>query len=170
MDYKYIEQLVDRYFECETTLEEEQILRMFFSQENVPARLLAYREIFMVQVKSVKEDVLSSDFDSRIMAMIGNEGTADKADEPQTVHVKARIITMQRRLRPLYKAAAVVAIILTLGNAAQMPYEHAALLDAQKFAAFHAKDTTLVEGNSKMAMADSAKIDTSNAKPVVMLK
>ena len=33
MDYKYIEQLMDRYWECETSLEEEQILRTFFSQE-----------------------------------------------------------------------------------------------------------------------------------------
>ena len=27
MDYKYIEQLLDRYFEAETTLKEEQILK-----------------------------------------------------------------------------------------------------------------------------------------------
>ena len=32
MDYKYIEQLLERYWKCETTLEEEEILRMFFSQ------------------------------------------------------------------------------------------------------------------------------------------
>ena len=32
MDYKYIEQLLERYWACETTLEEEQILRAFFLQ------------------------------------------------------------------------------------------------------------------------------------------
>ena len=36
MDYKYIEQLLERYFNAETSLEEESILRTFFSQTDVP--------------------------------------------------------------------------------------------------------------------------------------
>ena len=32
MDYKYIEQLMERYWNAETSLEEESILRSFFSQ------------------------------------------------------------------------------------------------------------------------------------------
>ena len=40
MDYKYIEQLLESYFDCRTTLQEEQILRSFFSQEDVPAHLI----------------------------------------------------------------------------------------------------------------------------------
>ena len=36
MDYVYIEQLIDRYFEAATTLEEERILRAFFSQRDGP--------------------------------------------------------------------------------------------------------------------------------------
>lgn len=39
MDYKYIEQLLERYWECETSLEEENILRTFFSQDNIPGDL-----------------------------------------------------------------------------------------------------------------------------------
>ena len=35
MDYKYIEQLIERYWDCETSAEEEQILRMFFSQTEI---------------------------------------------------------------------------------------------------------------------------------------
>ena len=39
MDYKYIEQLLERYFAAETSLEEEHILRAFFSQkETIPFR------------------------------------------------------------------------------------------------------------------------------------
>ena len=30
MDYKYIEQLIERYWECETSQQEEDILRAFF--------------------------------------------------------------------------------------------------------------------------------------------
>jgi hypothetical protein len=39
MDYKYIKQLSDRYWKGETTLEEENILKTFFSQKDVPAEL-----------------------------------------------------------------------------------------------------------------------------------
>ena len=39
MDYKYIEQLLERYWNCETSLEEEAILRMFFSQDDIPAEI-----------------------------------------------------------------------------------------------------------------------------------
>ena len=31
MDYKYIKQLLERYWVCETSLEEEEILRTFLS-------------------------------------------------------------------------------------------------------------------------------------------
>jgi len=42
MDYLYIEQLIDRYFEAATTIEEERILRAFFSQREVPQHLRHY--------------------------------------------------------------------------------------------------------------------------------
>jgi hypothetical protein len=38
--------------------------------------------------------------------------------------VKAREITLTQRLKPLFKAAAIVAIILSLGNAAQAPWDN----------------------------------------------
>ena len=49
MDYKYIEQLLERYWQCETSLEEESELRSFFSEEEVPAHLLRYKELFVYQ-------------------------------------------------------------------------------------------------------------------------
>ena len=46
MDYKYINQLLERYWRCETSLEEEDILRAFFSLDEVPAELLRYKPLF----------------------------------------------------------------------------------------------------------------------------
>ena len=43
MDYKYIKQLLEHYWVCETSLEEEEILRTFFSQKELPAELEKYR-------------------------------------------------------------------------------------------------------------------------------
>src|SRR5574344_156725 len=111
MDYKYIEQLLERYWQCETTLEEEEILRAFFSQKDVPAELLPYKDLFTYEQSEKDNAVLGDDFDAKILAMI---------DEPAPV--KARRITLTHRLMPLFKAAAVIAIILTLGNAAQRSF------------------------------------------------
>ena len=109
MDYKYIEQLLERYWQCETTLQEEAILHTFFSQEDVPAELQQYTALFANQKP---EEALGDDFDARILAMVGQEA------EP-----KAKVVTLTSRLMPLFRAAAVVAIILTLGNAAQAPWD-----------------------------------------------
>jgi hypothetical protein len=108
MDYKYIEQLLERYWLCETTLEEEKILRTFFSQENVPVSLLPYKDLFTYEVADVATNRLGEDFDRKMLELTG-EST-----------VKARTISLNQRLRPLFKAAAIVAIILTLGNAMQV--------------------------------------------------
>ena len=114
MDYKYIEQLLDRYWTAETTLEEEGILRAFFSQKDIPADLEQYRALFTYEAKEKETRLLDEDFDARILAMI--------EEEPQTT-VKAREISMKQRLMPLFKAAAVVAIILTIGGAMQRPWD-----------------------------------------------
>ena len=74
MDYKYIEQLLNRYFEADTTLKEEQILQAFFAQddEDVPSALRCYKPLFETMEKS---DVLGADFDDRMLRLIG-EGEA----------------------------------------------------------------------------------------------
>ena len=108
MDYKYIEHLLDRYFEAETSLEEEQILRAFFSQENIPAEMEQWRALFT----SDNDILLGDDFDARIMEAI--------EEQPA---VKAREVSLTQRLMPLFKAAAVVAIIITIGSALQAPWD-----------------------------------------------
>lgn len=108
MDYKYIEQLLERYWEAETSLQEETILRTFFSQPDIPENLRKYQSLFVCEQQ--REEVLGEDFDARILDQIG--------DAPL-----AKTVTLKSRLMPLFKAAAIVAIILTLGNAAQAPWD-----------------------------------------------
>lgn len=106
MDYKIIEQLLERYWQCETSVEEESILRDFFSKEEVPAHLLRYKNLFVYQ--QVQQEVgLGNDFDERILA------------EVETPVVKARRLTLVGRFIPLFKAAAVIAIFLSLGKVMQ---------------------------------------------------
>ncbi|MDD3036319.1 hypothetical protein [Bacteroides sp.] len=106
MDYKNIEQLLERYWQCETSVEEEFQLRDFFSKEEVPAHLLPYKNLFVYQ--QVQQEVgLGDDFDIRILSQV------------ETPVVKAKRLTLVGRFVPLFKAAAVIAIILSLGNVAQ---------------------------------------------------
>ena len=41
-----IDQLLEKYWECETTLDEEQILKQYFVKEDVDASHLQYKALF----------------------------------------------------------------------------------------------------------------------------
>lgn len=127
MDYKYIEQLLERYWECETTPEEENILHTFFSQKNVPAPLARYKDLFVYE-RQQGEQSLGEDFDRRISTAIGLGNTSLPAS-PRVV--RAAHITLSQRLRPLYRAAAVVAIVTLAGTAAQHSFTRQSAADGQ---------------------------------------
>jgi len=55
-DYKRIEELIERFFEGQTTNEEERELYDFFSSENVPEPFLSYRPIFAYFETGIKEE------------------------------------------------------------------------------------------------------------------
>ena len=100
MDYVYIEQLIDRYFEAATTIEEERILRAFFSQRDVPQHLRRYAPIFLMEAGEIAEKPrLDEHFDRKIMARLEAEGLAPE------VHVTAVKMTFADRIRPLWRAA-----------------------------------------------------------------
>ena len=151
MDYKYIEQLLERYWQCETTLQEESILRTFFSQEDVPASLMQYKALFALQQEKPE---LGADFDARILEMVGEE-------KP-----KAKMVTLTTRLMPLFRAAAVVAIILTLGNAAQAPWDRGWDDPKDAYAKFreqHQADSVNTLGTMQAEnMVDTAKVNTTD--------
>ena len=143
MDYKYIEQLLESYWQGQTTLQEEAILRSFFSQTNLPQELRKYQPLFTYE----KEEPLGDDFDARILNIIG--------DEP-----KAKTISFTRRLMPLFKAAAIVAIILTLVNAAQAPWNYGWDNPKDEYARYHLRQqsdsVSLLNPVQAEAMSDSA--------------
>lgn len=147
MDYKYINQLLERYWNGETSLEEEQILRSFFNQICVPEELAKYRPLFNYEQTETKTDRLGDDFDERIMSMI---------DEPQEIKVKAQPIRISQRFAPLFKAAAMVAIVLTLTQAAQFSFQSH---DAGNTAMPGNYSSRPVQGVS-VALNDSAHLDS----------
>ena len=153
MDYKYIEQLLERYWQCETTLQEEAILRTFFSQPDmpdIPEEIRQYRDLFACQAE--QEEPLGDDFDKRILEKIG--------EAPQ-----AKVVTLKDRLMPLFRAAAIVAIILTLGNAAQTPWEWGWDDPKDAYAKFHEETADTVNVLSTIQaenVTDSLKVATAD--------
>lgn len=110
MDYKYIEQLMERYWNCETSLEEEQILRSFFRQKEIPAHLLRYKALFAYQ-EAEKEIGLGDDFDAKVLAQV------------ERPIVKVQRLTVRARFMPLFKAAAMVAVLFVMGTVVQRSME-----------------------------------------------
>lgn len=159
MDYKYIEQLMERYWRAETTVEEENILRAFFSQEEVPAEMVAYRPLFAYVAREKTTDMPSDDFDRRILA---------RTEEARIV--KARAISPAQRLTPLMKAAAVVAVLVALSFAADFildiktsPGEFSAKVDQE---AMPADDITAAQTDS--IVIDSTKTVSQTQSPITI--
>lgn len=144
MDYKYIEQLMERYWQCQTTLEEEAILRAFFAQDDIPVHLLPYRQLFLAEHLEQSSVRLDETFDRRMLDIIESERT-----------VKAKTITLSQRLTPLFRAAAVIAMFITLGTAAQR-----AISTDNEYPAVEAYQSVTVEGPS-VAVNDTVKKDTA---------
>lgn len=126
MDYKYIEQLLERYWEAETSPAEEAILRTFFSQEEIPAHLGKYRALFEYERQAALDEPLGEDFDRRVLALVESAGTGSGQSDAGKLVVPARRLTLAYRLRPLFRAAAAVAIVALIGTAAQSAFRQAA--------------------------------------------
>ena len=125
MDYKYIEELLNKYFEATSTLKEEQILKTFFAQdsEELPEGLRCYKDLFAAM--DGEEEKLPSGFDERIRSLTVNrpdEGGQREEALPATA-VKARVISLSERFRPLLRAAAAVAIFLTMSTAINQSFK-----------------------------------------------
>ena len=106
MDFKYIEQLLQRYFAAETTAQEEHILRTFFSQDEMPTHLRCWQRLFR-SIDNLGSAHLDDQFDECILQQVGER------------HVRAQSITLFQRLRPLYTAAVFVAFAVVIGAAVE---------------------------------------------------
>ncbi len=118
MDSKYIEQLLERYWQCETSLEEEAQLRAFFTEATFPSICFAIRICSYI-----------SNFSRKcIWVRILMPVVLAEVEAPV---VKAKRMTLAARFMPLFKAAAVVAVVLSLGNVMQ----HSFFADVREVAA-----------------------------------
>lgn len=72
MDYQRINKLLDKYWECATSVEEERELRHFFSSDTIPPEFLPYKAWF-VSHEAETLPPLGQAFDARILEHISRE-------------------------------------------------------------------------------------------------
>ncbi len=73
MNLQEIEKLIAKYELGESSKEEENTLRHFFSYETVPPHLLSYKYLFSFFDEAKNEEIVSSDFDGRILSTISKD-------------------------------------------------------------------------------------------------
>lgn len=97
----HIQDLLKRYWDCQTTLAEEQELRDFFSSDHLPTSFQCYAPLFSY-IHDEQSVVLSEDFDERLKAAMEQE----KEDKK---YITIRIFT------PLLRIAASLLLIVGMG-------------------------------------------------------
>ncbi len=70
MNFKEIEELLPRYYEGETTLEEELKIREFFLSEEVPPHLSVEADLFRGLAGAASEELADQDFEKKFLSGI----------------------------------------------------------------------------------------------------
>jgi len=108
-NYKYIEELLDKYWSCETDLEEETRLREFFSQEQQPpAHLQQYQPLF-IHFEEKREIKLSANFEAQLLERMAAKSTNHSSRKSQ----------VRNRISFFFKIAAGLLLLLSVGFFAQ---------------------------------------------------
>jgi len=104
-NYKYIEELLDKYWNCETDLEEERKLREFFSQkQQLSANLQPYQPLFM-HLQEEQEIKLSADFEVQLLERMAAKST----------NHSSRKLQVSNRISFFLKIAAGLILLLSIG-------------------------------------------------------
>ncbi|MCD7974174.1 MAG: hypothetical protein LUG18_16170 [Candidatus Azobacteroides sp.] len=104
MNILEIEVLLSKYWNCETSVEEELILKNFFVSEEVPEYLEKYKAFFLFQEKQQHLSV-HADFDKKVMDIISRQ------EEEKTIS----IYNKKQLIFHLVRVAAVILLCLIVG-------------------------------------------------------
>ena len=118
MENYNIRELVDRFLQAETTLEEEERLYEFFQKDTLPEDLMQYKEMFMAY-SVLRYDKNSShkgeEVDQSAVVSIENDGNSDKSGKG-----KKRIFSLYKKICIGIAASLLIGV---LGFSAYRHYE-----------------------------------------------
>jgi hypothetical protein len=105
MDYSKIEQVLEKYWNGGSSLEEEQQLYSFFAQENIPEHLKEYQDYFN-SINGIRDLKLDDSFDQEILEIIENK---------ETKKSKTKVVSFYGNKKYWISIAASMFIVFSLG-------------------------------------------------------
>ena len=116
MNIEQIKSLLARFYEGQTTPEEERLLADFFSREDVPEELQEDKQLFLM-LAQISDQEMPTDIAEEITAFVNNLGQTKKKpvlfEEKQNKGIIYRLKTPPKMW---YRVAATVAILLAIGG------------------------------------------------------
>lgn len=107
MDYSRIEELLVKYWDCESTIEEEQELKTLLQDPSVPEKYRKEAALFGYFVEEKKFGQLGEFFDNRILEEMTAQGSMNAVDTMQ------KDSSVKRMWQDIAKVAAVVLILVS---------------------------------------------------------
>jgi len=77
MDLKQVEKILEKYWEGNSSMEEERMIRDFFAFGDVPEQLEMYRDLFLTPEHSIRAK-LGRDFDEEIIKKISEKPSQNR--------------------------------------------------------------------------------------------
>ena len=116
MTIEQIKSLLSRFYEGQTTPDEERLLADFFHREDVPEELQEDKQLFLM-LAQISDQEMPTDIAEEITAFVNNLGQTEKKPVLSEVkHHKGIIYRLKTPPKMWYQVAATVAILLAIGG------------------------------------------------------
>ena len=116
MTIEQIQSLLSRFYEGQTTPEEERLLAAYFRCEDVPEELQEDKQLFLM-LAQISDQEMPTDIAEEITAFVNNLGQTEKKPVLSEVkHHKGIIYRLKTPPKMWYRVAATVAILLAIGG------------------------------------------------------
>lgn len=116
MTIEQIKSLLSRFYEGQTTPDEERLLADFFRHEDVPAELQEDKQLFLM-LAQISDQEMPADIAEDISAFVNNLGQTEKEPVlPEEKQNKGIIYRLKTPPKMWYRVAATVAILIALGG------------------------------------------------------
>lgn len=116
MNIEQIKSLLSRFYEGQTTPDEERLLAAYFRREDVPEELQEDKQLFLM-LAQISDQEMPVDIAEEITAFVNNLGQTEKklvlSEEKQNKGIIYRLKTPPKMW---YQVAAMVAILLAIGG------------------------------------------------------
>ena len=116
MTIEQVQSLLSRFYEGQTTPEEERLLAAYLRREDVPEELQEDKQLFLM-LAQLSDQEMPADIAEEITAFVNNLGQTEKKPVlPEVKQRKGIIYRLKTPPKMFYRAAATVVILVAIGD------------------------------------------------------